>query len=473
MKLKAYIAAMAACPILLCSCGSNNSGQTALSPIGTTTLPTAASEETERKTTEQTLPLILYKEEVRTLDLGKAAEKAEIQSSDESVVSVKGKEITAVSCGDAVVTVTQQGSGSDFVTKLNVSVKYSRFDSSPEYTAGGMTGEKDGFVYHTSIKKGSMLPLGITGADSVTYSSSDESVAVVSDDGTVTAIAEGDAVITAEVVSGKDVCEQKTVLNVFKSVSTPLPQEEIDKFFSRAVFIGCSLGEGHKMYLESQGEGYLGSPIYLALSSYGIYNDDGRNGEDYMLSYNGVTDSAKNLLKDIDADSVFINLGTNDMYGDADFVGETFVEYLDGIREENPEKVIYVEAVTPVCIGSETDYLTNENVDALNKILEDYCGSNPDAYYIDINSILKNDDGGLDDKYTSDGYVHLNDAANEAWTKKLINTVKNQLVYQQRAEDAVQTFEECFTETARSDAAAAIDKLGDGAFKNALLSRMP
>lgn len=470
-------AAAAAFALLLCGCGSDIDGKSTLQSVAT--LPTAAESEAEKEAagTVMTCSMPLYSGETRTLDFtaAKDAAEPEIVSSDESVVSVSGRSITANKCGSAQLTVTVADGDASFVTKVNVDVRYSRFDSSVEYTAGGVASEADapGLVLHTEVKKGSSLSLAAEGGNAVTYTSSDEKVAKVSADGTVTAEGEGSAVITAAYEASGKTTELKADVTVYKSRSTPLPESEINEFFSQSVFIGCSLGVGHMMYLDEQGEDYLGSPLYLALSSYGIYNDDGRNGPEYQLSYNGVTAPARELLAMTDAKRVFINLGTNDMYGDAEYVSETFIEYLDGIRKDNPDVAIYLEALTPVYIGSETEFLNNDNVDALNAILKEYCDSHPDVYYIDISTIMKDDNGGLKDEYTSDYYVHLNDAAYEAWTKKLISTVRSQLIYEQRAEDAVTTYEEAGTETALADARAALKKLEDSAYKSALESGLP
>ena len=470
-------AAAAALALLLSGCGNGIEGQ---SPLQTISAPDSAAVSEAEKPAEaaaMNLTMTLYTGETRTLDLTAAKDAVQpvIVSSDETVVSVNGKDLTANKCGTSVLTATVTDGDAEFITKITVNVKYSRFDNSPEYTAGSVQSEKDapGIVLHTEVRKGSSFSLAYDKADAVTYTSSDEKVATVAPDGTVTAVDEGSAVITAAYENGGKTTETKADVTVYKSRSTPLPEAEINEFFSKSVFIGCSLGVGHKMYFEEQGDGYLGDPLYLALSSYGIYNDDGRNGPEYQLSYDGVTAPARELLSMTDAKRVFINLGTNDMYGDAEYVSETFIEYLDGIRKENPNMAIYLEALTPVYIGSETEYLNNDNVDALNAILKDYCDSHPDVYYIDISSIMKNDNGGLKDEYTSDYYVHLNDSAYEAWTKKIVSAVRNQLIYEQRAEDAISTYDEAGTDWALADAKDALSKLQDSAFKDALQSGLP
>ena len=472
-----YAAAAAAFALLLCGCGSSIDGK---STLHTVSAPESAAESEAEQTSQaaaMNFTMTLYTGETRTLDLtaAKDAVKPVIVSSDEAVVSVSGTEITANKCGTSVLTAAVADGDAEFITKITVNVKYSRFDNSPEYTAGSIQSGKDapGFVLHTQVRKGESFSLAYDIPGAVAYTSSDEKVASVSADGTVTAVDEGSAVITAAYENGGKTTETKAEVSVYKSRSTPLPETEINEFFSQSVFIGCSLGVGHKMYLDEQGEGYLGGPLYLALSSYGIYNDDGRNGPEYQLSYNGETAPARELLAMTGAKRVFINLGTNDMYGDAEYVSETFIEYLDGIRKDNPDMAVYVEALTPVYIGSETEYLNNSNVDALNAILKEYCDSHPDVYYIDISTVMKNDSGGLKDEYTSDSYVHLNDAAYEVWTKKLISTVRSQLIYEQRAEDAVTTYDEAGTDWALEDAKAALSKLQDSRFKDALQSGLP
>ncbi len=479
MSMKYRALAALTCALLLTGCGKTIEGQSRLSPLnsGDAAAESVQSEAEVSTGITRTSSLSLFKGESRTLDFTAVQSPADITvtSSDESIVSVNGLEVTAKKCGDAILTAAAKVGDVDLITTVNVTVSISRFDESIDYTPQQITSAESapGYVQHSALKIGSTDSIAVQGADEVVYSSSDPAVAAVSESGEIEAVAAGDAEITAKATLGDVTAEYKTVLNVYKSKpATKIPQAELDEYFGSSVFVGCSLGVGHQLYLESQGENYLGGPLYLALSSYGIYNDGGINGSDYQLSYNGKTAPVKELLKDTGAKAVFINLGTNDMYGDAEGVGETFKEYIAGIREENPDMLIYIEALTPVYIGSETEYLNNENVDKLNSILKEYCDSNPDMYYIDINSIMKNDAGGLKDEYTSDSYVHLTNEANEAWTKKVVNFVKNQLVYEERAEDAVETYEEAGTETALAAAQAAIEKVGDGALKVQLTARL-
>ena len=480
MSIKTKSLAVLLGAAVLCGCGSegtslvhiNSGADTASSAADSEAAPAASNAAACTQTVS------LFKGETRTLDITKTASaiEPEIVSSDPSVVSVNGKDIKAEKCGDAQVTVTFTDGDVSFKTVLDVSVAISRFDTSIEYTAGSITAETEipGVVVHRQLKEGENYQIKTEGGDEVKYSSSDDKIASVSDTGLITATGEGSAVIRADVTSGGKTTSFVTAVEVYKKKpSTKLDQSEIDTLFGASVFVGSSLGSGQLYYFNAQEEGFLGDPTFLVLDSYGIFNDEGINGPEYQLSYNGVAAPVRELIGQTGASNVFINVGTNDMYGDADYVSEAYIKYIEGIVTENPECTIYIESITPVYLGSESGYLNNDTVDAINKTLEEYCDTQPDMYYIDVSTALKNENGGLDEKYTSDYYVHLNNDAYEVWTNKLISTVKNMLIYRMRAQDAVDTYTEAKTDTALAAAKKALEKVGEGRYKNLLMESLP
>lgn len=58
-----------------------------------------------------------------------------------------------------------------------------------------------------SLTEGKKILLSATGAEKITFSSSNEAVATVNDDGTVEAVAPGEAIITAESVDSSAICQ--------------------------------------------------------------------------------------------------------------------------------------------------------------------------------------------------------------------------------------------------------------------------
>lgn len=222
--------------------------------------------------------------------------------------------------------------------------------------------------------------------------------------------------------------------------SFDVTQQEINNFFSNSGFIGHSTGLGLKNYFQSFGSGFLGNPKMLVKGCYSFYNDSGVNGSAYQLSWNGYTSQAKNVIKYAKIKNVFINMGTNDFVESVDNVYKKYVSYLNGIKKVNPNAVIYIEASTPVYASGQRGGVTNQNMNALNAKMKSYCQTQSDMYFIDISTPLKDRNGALAAKYVSDGYVHLTNAAYRVWTDTVVNFVKNQLINEKYAEDAVKTY---------------------------------
>lgn len=120
-------------------------------------------------------------------------------SSDNAVATVSGAgEVTAVAAGDATITAAVDGTALSAACKVtvlpaieSVELNYTTLSLRPEGTAQ--------LTYIVAPEEAL--------ADTVTYASSDESVATVNADGNVTAIADGTATITVEVNGVTAECE--------------------------------------------------------------------------------------------------------------------------------------------------------------------------------------------------------------------------------------------------------------------------
>jgi hypothetical protein len=66
-----------------------------------------------------------------------------------------------------------------------------------------------------------------------------------------------------------------------------------------------------------------------------------------------------------------------------------------------------------------------------------YCEKHKDMYYIEVGKGMKNSSGGLDSKYSSDGYVHLNMSGYKIWTDNVITYVDDLLLQEKNATAAV------------------------------------
>jgi len=487
MSLRSKTAVVALCALLLCGCGNtiDNSGLTVItgqnvhSNVPGTGSDAQNSGDNGEKPAEEagvsvTQSVTMYKGEALPLEFSNAnGLTPEIRSSDDAVAEVSGNTVNAKKAGIAEVTVDFKDGDSKTVStaKLAVEVKISRFDKSPQPVkpAQAAAGDLPSVVLTKAMKPGEESTIVVSGAEKADFASSDENVVSVSADGKITAKADGQAEITATLTAGgKQLCQKTTVI-VSGAETAAISDEELDSFFSEAVFVGSSIGEGMRYYFNSFGEGYMGDPLMLSRDCYGLFNDSGMNGDDYQLLYEGVAAPVKEHIKKCGKKYVFLNIGTNDIFAGGDRCAELCTEMIDGIKELSPNVVVYYETLTPVMIDSVLD---NAEVDRFNELMQQYCAEKPDVNYIDITTMLKNPQGGLAEEYTSDHYVHLNTDAYELWVKKLREVITAQLLAEHRAEDAVLTYEESGTDAAKAAAQAAVDKLEDGAFKSSLQAKL-
>lgn len=252
---------------------------------------------------------------------------------------------------------------------------------------------------------------------------------------------------------------------------------DVNEYIGESAFIGSSIGIGQRMYFNRQGKGFLGNPTMLVVGCYSFYNDTRTSGQITYTAPDGteVTDMAKNLIKLSGVKRVFVNMGTNDIYMGAKKTSEKYKEYLKGIREENPEVVIFVESMTYATKSTYTNgkkYFSDASVDEYNSIMEQYCQENKDMYYIDVTSQMKAAEGGLAAKYCSDGYVHISFEGYRVWTDKLVSYVENLINTENKAKEAVDKYLKKGTDGYYRWAAQNVDLLKDSTVKDALLAKL-
>ena len=252
---------------------------------------------------------------------------------------------------------------------------------------------------------------------------------------------------------------------------------DVNEYIGESAFIGSSIGIGQRMYFNRQGKGFLGNPTMLVVGCYSFYNDTRPSGQITYTAPDGteVTDMAKNLIKLSGVKRVFVNMGTNDIYMGAKKTSEKYKEYLKGIREENPEVVIFVESMTYATKSTyenEKKYFSDASIDEYNSIMEQYCAENKDMYYIDVTSQMKDAEGGLAAKYCSDGYVHLSFEGYRVWTDTLVSYVEKLINTENKAKEAVDKYLRKGTEGYYRWAAKKVDSLKDSTVKDALLAKL-
>ena len=198
----------------------------------------------------------------------------------------------------------------------------------------------------------------------------------------------------------------------------------VNDFFSKSVFIGNSTSEGLTTYFSSKGKDYLGGPLVAAKVSY-TFNSDKSKLNGYMLKYKNEQLQAKELVKKSGSKRAFIMMGTNDLMGaDASAVAEKYNKYIEGIRQENPGVLIYIQSTIPRRGTKNSESLSNDKINELNRLMMEYANTQKDVYYIDISTPLMDGDGNLKQSYSSDGYVHLNIEGYSVWVNRVVDYVR-------------------------------------------------
>lgn len=269
-----------------------------------------------------------------------------------------------------------------------------------------------------------------------------------------------------------------SALTVRVFVDRKITEEQRNSYYKNSAFIGSSIGVHQQTYFRTQKKGYLGNPLFLVKGCYAFHNDFGNN-KPYMLTYNGVTYHAWDAIKVSGRKKVFINMGTNDLLVSAQNTYDNYVKYLKKIRNVNPDVLIFIEATPPMVNSSQMSVLNNANINKLNSLMKSYCKGQKDMWFVDVNTPLKNANGGLKNEYSSDGYVHINNKGYASWMKTLTAYTDDLMVKERVATKYVDTISQkinnkqyAFAKAAMPQADKEIAKLEKSSKKANLESRM-
>lgn len=194
-----------------------------------------------------------------------------------------------------------------------------------------------------------------------------------------------------------------------------------DSFFENSVFAGDSLMQGFALYCQYKGNGFLGSPVFLASKSFSLREALTPVTETSRHPY---YQGQKMLIEDAiaaaNADRAFLLFGTNDMVGLTP--EQTIKEYNDliyRIHKYSSDTKIYIIGATYIYSSGQKPGFTNENLRKFNDSMYEYCQNYDYLEFINIGDRLIGTDDGLRAEYCSDNYVHMTSAGYEVWTKVL------------------------------------------------------
>lgn len=218
---------------------------------------------------------------------------------------------------------------------------------------------------------------------------------------------------------------EKHITIPVKSVPAPA------KYFNDAVFIGDSISEGLKveaMYLKNTfNTDYFGKARFLTAQNFGLFN--ALRGSNLPL-YKGEKQPIWKSIAQMDITKIYICLGMNDL---ASFsVKEIISNYKTVIKKllkAKPGAKILIQSLTPITRSEEKNQVYKLVTKArLNELNQALCGmaEKDGYYYLDIYSVIKDNQGFLADKETWDLTCHMRPEALARWIKYLrTHTVKD------------------------------------------------
>lgn len=173
-----------------------------------------------------------------------------------------------------------------------------------------------------------------------------------------------------------------------------------ESYFNDAVFIGDSRTVGLYDYA-----GLDHSTFYASsgLTIYKLFEDPDGKYKDGNWNENIETALENRQFK-----KVYLMIGINEMgTGDVDYFMKHYEAAVARIRELQPDAIIYLESIMRVTTerSNQGDYINNQGIDERNQRIAGLA-DDQNIFYLDVNSVVCDETGGLNPEYTFDG-VHL------------------------------------------------------------------
>lgn len=198
-----------------------------------------------------------------------------------------------------------------------------------------------------------------------------------------------------------------------------LTEEELAAYYGESVFIGDSIMLGFRNYSARQ-KSYVHDIQFLAAGSYSAFNALKPVTDDSVHPvYKGKKYQVWNAVPLTGGKRAFLLLGMNDIsILGLEGARDQYRELIEKILETSPDIEIHIISVTYTLPDQGKGKLNNKNIAQYNTLLQEMAEEN-DWGYIDLCTPLSDGKGNLAEKYCSDGYVHLTNAAYTLWESEL------------------------------------------------------
>ncbi len=194
-------------------------------------------------------------------------------------------------------------------------------------------------------------------------------------------------------------------------------------YFDDALFIGDSNTWRFRNFVHKKrksDQNYMGKAAFLCEIGFGLHHSLLPLGKSsiHVKCEEGKQWEIVEFIKQNSFNKIYIMLGTNDI--GLNGVDKTVNYYVKLIKEIKAvsDADIYIQSVLPMGKHKQKRVLNNKNIEKFNKKMYEQSKS-LNCYYLDVASCLKDSEGNLPNKYSSDKYVHLSNAAFPLWVEYL------------------------------------------------------
>ena len=188
--------------------------------------------------------------------------------------------------------------------------------------------------------------------------------------------------------------------------ASPVPESEaVDQaqWLADAVFIGDSRTDGFRLF-----SGVTSQATFLENTGLTVFEVmEGKK----VIRRGDAKISVLDALKEGTYGKVYIALGVNELgYRDSDAFAETYGQFIDAVRELQPDALLYIQAIIPVntakCkANSQPYYVTNEAIAAYNEALAGLCAEK-EVFFLRVDEPFLDENGETQADLSADG-VHF------------------------------------------------------------------
>ena len=191
----------------------------------------------------------------------------------------------------------------------------------------------------------------------------------------------------------------------------PKGPKQDESYLDDAVFVGDSLTEGMVWYLDTPLVAHTGINPDTILTKKVIQLEDGSKG------------TIREALQQMDPGKIYVMLGANGVgwIGKDNFI-RLYGEFLDEIKLDHPDSIIYVQSILPVTTGREKQddgAITNEKIRSYNEAIFEMT-KEKEVYFVNVYEAIAGEDGALPEEDAAKDGLHLNAATYEKWIDYLL-----------------------------------------------------